>query len=76
MTAPAYAEPLEATLANWDARLRRGQYRAPPVRRTERAQEDGAQRPSGSPAFEDNMVQRAGGMRLGAMDAQACGDGS
>jgi RNA-directed DNA polymerase len=76
VTAQADAEHLEANLANWYAWLRRGQYRAPPVRRTDLDKEDGGQRPIGIPAFEDNMVQRAVVLRLGAIDEQDCWDGS
>ncbi len=67
MTAAAYAANLEATLADLHARLRRGQYDAPPVKRTYGPKEDGSQRPMGMPACEDKMVQRAVAMWLGAI---------
>ncbi len=76
MTAQASAAPLEANLANVSERLRRGPSRAPPVRRPSLEKEDGSQRPSGLPAFEDKLVQRAVGMRLGALDAPDCWEGS
>jgi group II intron reverse transcriptase/maturase len=70
VTAAAYAEHLEATLTDLDERLHSGRYTAPPVKRTWRDQEDGGQRPIGMPAVEDNIVQRAVTMLLGAVDAQ------
>jgi group II intron reverse transcriptase/maturase len=76
VTAHAYAEHLEANLANLYERLRRGQYRAPPVRRAYLNKEDGGQRPIGIPAFEDKMVQRAVVMLLGAIYEQDFWDGS
>jgi group II intron reverse transcriptase/maturase len=48
------------------------------VKRTYVPKEDGSQRPIGMPTFEDKLVQRAGAMRLGAIDEQAfpaCADG-
>ncbi len=41
------------------ARLRRGAYRAKPVRRVFIAKDDGRQRPLGVTALEDKIVQRA-----------------
>jgi retron-type reverse transcriptase len=76
VTAQADAEPREANLANLYERLRRGQYRAPPVRRTYVDKEDGGQRPIGIPAFEDKIVQRAVVMLLGAIYEQDFWDGS
>jgi RNA-directed DNA polymerase len=70
VTAQEYAEHLEANLANLYERLRRGRYRAPPVRRTYLDKEDGGQRPIGIPAFEDKLVQRAVVMLLGAIYEQ------
>jgi RNA-directed DNA polymerase len=54
-----YAENLEGHLADLSARLRRGAYRAKPVRRVLIAKEDGRQRPLGVTALEDKIVQRA-----------------
>ena len=54
-----YAEHLEANLQELSARLKRGAYRAKPVRRAYIAKADGRQRPLGVPALEDKIVQRA-----------------
>jgi RNA-directed DNA polymerase len=54
-----YGEDLESNLADLSARLRRGGYRAKPVRRVFIAKEDGRQRPLGVTALEDKIVQRA-----------------
>jgi RNA-directed DNA polymerase len=76
VTAHADAAHLAANLANVYERVRRGQSRAPPVRRTSLDQEDGGQRPMGLPACEDNRVQRAVVRRRGTMSAQDGWDGS
>jgi RNA-directed DNA polymerase len=47
VTAEEYAVALEANLTDWHARLRRGRYSAPPVKRASVPQEDGRQRPMG-----------------------------
>ena len=54
-----YGENLEANLRDLSARLRRGAYRAKPVRRVYIQKVDGRQRPLGVPALEDKIVQRA-----------------
>jgi RNA-directed DNA polymerase len=54
-----YGEELEQNLADLSARLRRGAYRARPVRRVFITKEDGRQRPLGVTALEDKIVQRA-----------------
>lgn len=54
-----YGEELERNLADLSARLRRGAYRAKPVRRAYISKEDGRQRPLGVTALEDKIVQRA-----------------
>jgi RNA-directed DNA polymerase len=54
-----YGEQLESNLADLSARLRRGAYRAKPVRRVFITKEDGRQRPLGVTALEDKLVQRA-----------------
>lgn len=54
-----YGEDLEANLVNLSARLKRGAYRAKPVRRVYISKADGRQRPLGVPALEDKLVQRA-----------------
>jgi group II intron reverse transcriptase/maturase len=54
-----YGEHLESNLADLSARLRRGAYRAKPVRRTFITKDDGRLRPLGVTALEDKIVQRA-----------------
>lgn len=54
-----YGEALEANLRDLSARLKRGAYRAKPVRRAYIPKADGRQRPLGVPALEDKLVQRA-----------------
>ena len=54
-----YGETLEAHLHDLSERLKRGAYRAKPVRRVYISKEDGRQRPLGVPALEDKIVQRA-----------------
>ena len=54
-----YEKELESNLADLSARLRRGAYRAKPVRRVFISKEDGRQRPLGVTTLEDKIVQRA-----------------
>src|SRR6202008_1121638 len=54
-----YGEELERNLQDLSERLKRGAYRAKPVRRVYIAKTDGRQRPLGLPALEDKIVQRA-----------------
>jgi len=54
-----YGEDLEARLQDLADRLKRGAYRARPVRRVWIPKADGRQRPLGVPALEDKIVQRA-----------------
>jgi retron-type reverse transcriptase len=54
-----YGEALEVHLQDLSERLKRGAYRAKPVRRVYISKEDGRQRPLGVPALEDKIVQRA-----------------
>jgi RNA-directed DNA polymerase len=54
-----YGEKLEANLQNLSERLKRGGYRAKPVRRVYIPKADGRQRPLGVTALEDKIVQRA-----------------
>jgi group II intron reverse transcriptase/maturase len=54
-----YGEGLEERLQDLSERLRRGAYRAKPVRRVFISKADGRQRPLGVPALEDKIVQRA-----------------
>ncbi len=55
----AYGERLEDNLLDLSQRLKRGAYRAKPVRRAYIAKADGRQRPLGVPVLEDKLVQRA-----------------
>jgi len=54
-----YGRNLESNLAELSGRLRRGAYRAMPVRRAYIPKLDGRQRPIGVPVLEDKIVQRA-----------------
>src|SRR6267378_3977512 len=54
-----YGETLEVNLQDLAHRLKRGAYRAKPVRRVYIPKADGRQRPLGVPALEDKIVQRA-----------------
>ena len=54
-----YGEQLEVNLQDLSERLKRGAYRAKPVRRVFIPKADGRQRPLGVPALEDKIVQRA-----------------
>lgn len=55
----AYGEDLEANLRDLSDRLKRGAYRAKPVRRVYIPKPDGRQRPLGVTSLEDKIVQRA-----------------
>jgi len=55
----SYGEQLEGNLADLSERLRRGAYRAKPVRRVFIPKPDGRQRPLGVTTLEDKVVQRA-----------------
>jgi group II intron reverse transcriptase/maturase len=54
-----YGEDLERRLRDLSERLRRGAYRARPVRRVYIDKEDGRKRPIGVTTLEDKIVQRA-----------------
>jgi group II intron reverse transcriptase/maturase len=54
-----YGEAVEDNLRDLAERLKRGAYRAKPVRRVYIAKADGRQRPLGVPVLEDKIVQRA-----------------
>jgi len=54
-----YGENLERNLADLSGRLRRGAYRAKPVRRAYITKDDGRSRPLGVTALEDKIAQRA-----------------
>ena len=55
----SYGEQLESNLEDLSERLRRGAYRAKPVRRVFIPKPDGRQRPLGVTTLEDKLVQRA-----------------
>ncbi len=55
----SYGEDLEARLQDLSARLKRGAYRAMPVRRAWIPKTDGRLRPLGVPTLEDKIVQTA-----------------
>jgi RNA-directed DNA polymerase len=55
----SYGEGLEANLRDLSDRLRRGAYRALPVKRAYVPKLDGQRRPIGVPALEDKIVQRS-----------------
>jgi group II intron reverse transcriptase/maturase len=55
----AYGEQLETNLSDLSERLKRGAYRAKPVRRVLIPKADGGVRPLGVTALEDKVVQRA-----------------
>ncbi len=54
-----YGEALADNLQDLSDRLKRGAYRAKPVRRAYIPKADGRQRPLGVPVLEDKIVQRA-----------------
>jgi RNA-directed DNA polymerase len=54
-----YGENLEENLKDLSERVKRGAYRARPVRRAYIPKADGRQRPIGLPVLEDKIVQRA-----------------
>lgn len=54
-----YGEQLEENLQKLSGRLKRGAYRAKPVKRVYIPKPDGRQRPLGVTALEDKIVQRA-----------------
>jgi group II intron reverse transcriptase/maturase len=54
-----YGKNLGENLQNLSERLKRGAYRAKPVRRVYIPKADGGQRPIGVPTLEDKIVQRA-----------------
>jgi len=62
-----YGEALEGNLQDLSGRLKRGAYRAKPVRRVYIAKADGGERPLGVPTLEDKVVQRAVAEVVGAI---------
>lgn len=59
VTHAAYAEDLEANLADLEKRLAEGRYRATPVKRRWIPKSGGKLRPLGIPVLEDKIVQHA-----------------
>lgn len=55
----AYGKDLEGNLQDLSSRLKRGGYRAKPVKRVYLPKPDGRQRPIGIPVLEDKIVQAA-----------------
>lgn len=70
VTWSAYGQDLEANLADLSKRLRRGAYRARPVRRVHIPKGSGGTRPIGVPVLEDKIVQRATSEVLNAVYEQ------
>lgn len=62
-----YGEDLESRLQDLSARLKRGAYRARPVRRVYIPKADGRERPIGVTTLEDKVVQQATVMVLNAI---------
>jgi len=58
-TAAEYASNLEANLKSLLDRIKSGQYKALPARRTYVPKADGSKRPLGIPSFEEKVAQRA-----------------
>ncbi|MFQ5927784.1 MAG: group II intron reverse transcriptase/maturase [Terriglobia bacterium] len=59
VTWKGYGQNLEQNLQDLSDRLKRGAYRAKPVKRSYIPKEDGRQRPLGVTVLEDKIVQRA-----------------
>jgi group II intron reverse transcriptase/maturase len=62
-----YGEDLERNLQDLVGRLKRGAYRAKPVRRVTIPKDDGRERPIGIPTLEDKIVQRSAAEVMGAV---------
>jgi group II intron reverse transcriptase/maturase len=60
-----YREELEGNLQDLSERLKRGAYRAKPVRRAFVPKDDGRKRPIGVPVLEDKIVQRSAAEVIG-----------
>jgi RNA-directed DNA polymerase len=74
VTAPRYAERLEAHLRDLHERLRSGVSQAAPVERVWIEKDEGGRRPIGTPAFEDKSVQRAVALLVAAIYEQDFAD--
>lgn len=67
VTWESYQERLDDNIADLSERLKRGGYRAKPVRRVFIPKPDGRERPIGVPALEDKLVQLATVLVLNAI---------
>ena len=76
VTAQPDADHLDETLRALHARRRRGRSQARPGARVGIEKEEGKQRPSGPPTFEDTIGQRAVARRLEASAEHDCADSS
>jgi group II intron reverse transcriptase/maturase len=65
-----YGEELAGNLQDLSERLKRGAYRAKPVKRVQIPKPDGRLRPIGLPSLEDKIVQRAVAQVLNAIYEQ------
>lgn len=70
VTWESYGRELDGNIRDLSERLKRGAYRAKPVRRVYIAKADGSERPLGIPTLEDKIVQRAMAEVLGAVYEQ------
>ena len=70
-TAQSDAAPLDEHLHALPARLHCGRSQAAPIARVWIEKDEGGQRPTGQPAFEDQSVHRAGAMGVEALYAPA-----
>jgi group II intron reverse transcriptase/maturase len=67
----AYGRALQRNLRDLSDRLKRGAYRARPVKRAWVPKADGRQRPIGIPTLEDKIVQRSAAEVVGSVYEQA-----
>jgi group II intron reverse transcriptase/maturase len=70
VTYAGYASEARSNIQKLHDRLRRGQYRAQPLRRIYIPKEDGRQRPISIPSLEDKIVQKAAAELLNAIYEQ------
>jgi len=70
VTYAGYASEARGNIQKLHDRLKRGQYRAQPLRRIYIPKEDGRQRPISIPSLEDKIVQKAAAELLNAIYEQ------